>query len=72
MDAILFSSALLKLFYVVVAIAVVWIAVRMLRSSTQRDVRKVLDLIDTDPKAAALYWGLTFFGICYVIGAAIG
>lgn len=72
MDLLIIISAGLKLLYALLAVLIVWQIVRLLRASTDRQVRATLDLIDSDAKAAAIYWGLTFFGICYLVGQAIG
>lgn len=72
MDSILIYSAALKLFYAFVAVVLVWVTVLILRRSTDRDIRQVLNRIDSDALAAAIYWSVTFFGICYVVGQAIG
>ena len=71
MQSILIVSALLKLGYAAAALLLMWWMLRLLTWSTGRDMRAVLDRIDSEPRAAALYYGARLLAVALVIGFAI-
>ncbi len=71
MEPILFFSAVLKLFYALAALLLVWWTLRLLAKSTDRNVRAALDKIEADPLATAVYMGLRILAVCILVAAAI-
>jgi len=71
MQSILIVSALLKLGYAAAALLLMWWMLRLLTWSTGRDMRAVLDRIDSEQRAAALYYGARLLAVALLIGFAI-
>lgn len=53
----------------VVSVFAIYLISRFFDWTTGRKVRGHLDIIETDAKATALYRGLRFIGLCFVVAA---
>ena len=68
MDQIVILSSLLNLGYAAAALALCWAVLTGLDRLNHAPFTKVQEVINADPRAAALYRGLRFLGVALLVG----
>ena len=68
MGEVLFTSATMTLAFAIVAIVLTLMVLRIFDVLTGAPFHSVREVIREDPKAAALYYGLRFLGVCLLVG----
>ena len=71
MNEVLMTSALMTMFYAVMAVAVTWGMLRLLDVAGGLYSKKIIWRIGDDPRSACIYFGLRFLGACILVGLAI-
>lgn len=72
MDFVLIVSALLKLFYAVAAVAVMWWTIKLINRSVGVDPRAHLQTIGKEPLALAVYRAAVLIATALIVAHAIG
>jgi hypothetical protein len=49
-----------------------WFVLRTFDSSSGIDFKKAFDMMESDPKSIALYFGLRFVGVAFIVGFVVG
>ena len=49
-----------------------WFVLRTFDASSKIDFKKAFDNIESDPRAIALYYGMRFIGVAFIVGFTIG
>lgn len=72
MDWIILVSLMVKVAVAMAGIeAALWVLRRLDRRSGIDWIKDVWEVMNDDPKALALYFGLRFFGVAFLLGHAI-
>jgi hypothetical protein len=72
MTEILATSALLTVAYALFALIAAWYVLRVFDSLGRVHFKTTIGRISSDPKAAAVYFGCRFIGVCLLVGLVVG
>jgi hypothetical protein len=56
----------------VIALIGTWFVLRTFDSSSKIDFKKAFDMMESDAKSIALYFGLRFIGVAFIVGFVVG
>jgi uncharacterized membrane protein YjfL (UPF0719 family) len=69
MNEVIAVSIAVKIIMAVIGILALFITLRVFDKVADIKFKEVFDGIESDPRAAALYLGLRFLGVCIVLAA---
>ena len=72
MTEILLTGWITNVIYLLVVLLVTRMAVRFIARRTDTNLNVVMERINAEPMAAAVFWGLTGLSICVVAAAFAG